>query len=852
MSRLRQHPAVAAAPACLALSCISLIASPALAQDDGGARAKPERLGGVTVTDTVIDEQGYKVDAAASPKFTAPLVDTPRSVTIIPAQVIKDTGSASLTEALRTVPGVTLGAGEGGNPLGDRPFIRGFDSQASTYLDGVRDVGAQSREVFAVEQIEVVKGSDSSMGGRGSAGGSLNLVSKLPTADRFIAASGSIGTDDYKRVTVDINQPLNDLVGVRLAAMWHDQDVAGRDAIWSKRWGVAPSIKIGLNGPTSLTLSYYHLKTDELPDSGIPYLYNSSNAPADVLETGPAEAYTTISGTAVERPRGAFYGLRSRDFRKTTVDNFTARVQHEFDGGITLRNTSRYGRSEQSYIWTQPDDQQGNVYGTKNGAGTITSPGGQVWRRINSRYSYSEGLINQTDLFGEVNFLGLKNSFSAGLEFASERAANGSYVSDPYNTLYEGPTRNTSRPDGLYYGASGIPISTGSMFSPRCNAASLAHYNCTTVASPNPDDPWVSYLGGDIFTTLSPIQRTLPKTWTQTRAESWGASFFDTITITDQLLLNLGGRYDHYKTKVSPGVAVDVTAARTWIERTDELWNYQAGLILKPTPGSSIYVSISSSATPPGSYLAQGSEGNALATTAANGLTPQELTDALKVEKTKSYEIGTKWNLFGDSLALTLAGFQTETKNARATGDNGLVAFIGERRIRGIEFGFNGNITPEWSVFGGYTYMDAKIVDGGFTKTTVAGKDYYAPNVNTGKRFPNTPKHSFTAFTNYAVTPQFTIGGGAIYMSKVYGGYQEKGSRTVQDGVVVLPPVLARMVPGYLRFDANASFKINDAIQIQANVQNVGNKLYYDKAYAAHYANQAPGRTAILTLNVKY
>lgn len=829
LSRFRSASATTAS-AYLALTCVGFAASPALAQDTG-TEGNPTRLGGVTVTDTAIDEGSYKTDKPDSPKFTAPLLDTPRSVTVIPAQVIKDTASASLTEALRTVPGITLGAGEGGNPLGDRPFIRGFDSQASTYLDGVRDIGAQSREVFAVEQIEVVKGSDSSMGGRGSAGGSLNLVSKVPSADRFIAASGSIGTDDYKRATVDINQPINDLVGVRLAAMWHDQDVAGRDAIWSRRWGVAPSLKIGLDGPTSLTVSYYHLETDELPDSGIPYLYTSGNVPAGVSETGPARNFTSISGETIHRPRDAYYGLRDRDFRKTNVDNFTMRAEHEFDGGITLRNTARYGRSDQRYVWTQPDDQQGNVYGTN--AADPARAGGYVWRRINSRYSYAEGFINQTDLFGEARFLGLKHSFAASLEFAREEAANGGYVSNA---------------------ATGSAIATGSTQNPRCNADMLARYNCTTVASPNPGDPWVSY-ASDTSSALAAIERGQPKTWTLSKADSWGVSFFDTITFTEQLLLNIGGRYDHYKTRVSPGLAVASTDAREWLARSDDLWNYQVGLIFKPTPDSSLYISTSSSATPPGSFLAQGSESNSL--TPGRGET-NVTPDDLKVEKTRSYEIGAKWNLFGDSLALTLAAFQTETKNARAAAENGLLAYIGERRIRGIEFGFNGNITPDWNVFGGYTYLDSRIVDGGITTTTavdtVTGQEVtiFGPSVNTGTRFPNTPKHSFTAYTNYNVTPRLTIGGGAIYMSKVYGGTQEVGARTITNGQLVLPRTLARMVPSYWRFDASASYRITDAVQVQVNVQNVGNKLYYDKAYTAHYATQAPGRTAILTLNMKY
>lgn len=808
----------------LAMSCIGMLATsaPALAQAQNQRSAEQAQLGGDTVTYEELDEGSYKSDVAASPKFTAPLLDTPRSVTIIPQQLIQDTGSASLTEVLRTVPGITFGAGEGGNPLGDRPFIRGFDSQASTYLDGVRDIGAQSREVFAVEQIEVVKGSDSSMGGRGSAGGSLNLVSKTPQSDPFIRATGSLGTDAYKRVTVDINQPLNDFVGVRIAGMWHDQDVSGRDAIWSKRWGVAPSLTLGLDGPTSLTIGYYHLKTEELPDSGVPYLYTAGNAPAGVLETGPADVYTTIGGVQVDRRRGAYYGLVARDFRDTTVDNLTVRVQHVFDGGITLRNTTRYGHSTQGYVWTQPDDQQGNVYGT-NAANPATA-GGLVWRRTNTRYSYAEGWINQTDLFGEVSLGGLRNSFAMSLEFADERAGNGSYVSNP---------------------ATGTGIAAGSSVSPRCSAAMIARYNCTTLANPNPNDPWVSY-ASDTSTVLAAIQRSAPKTWTLSEARSIGASFFDTITITDALLLNIGGRYDHYETSVSPGLAATATTSRTWISREDDLWNYQLGLVFKPLPNGSVYVSSSSSSTPPGSFLAQGSEGNAVNTGS------QDLTDALKVERTRSYEVGTKWDLFGGDLNLSLALFQTETKNARATAENGVVAYIGERRIRGVEFGFSGNITPEWSVFGGYTYMDAVIVDGGITTTTIGGVAYYGPSVNTGKPFPNTPEHSFTAFTSYAVTPQFTIGGGAMYTSKVYGGFQDKGARTLSGGQLVIPPAFGRMVPGYWRFDANAAFKLNDAIQIQANVQNVFDKLYYDKAYTAHYASQAPGRTAILSVNLAF
>src|SRR5690606_24173303 len=124
-----------------------------------------------------------------------------------------------------------------------------------------------------------------------------------------------------------------------------------------------------------------------------------------------------------------------------------------------------------------------------------------------------------------------------------------------------------------------------------------------------------------------------------------------------------------------------------------------------------LYASYATSATPPNSLLGEGSEQNSL--TPGRGQ-PVTDPDALKVEKTKSYEIGAKANLFGEALALNVALFETETRNARALDDNNTVSFIGKRRIRGAELGITGNVTEAWSVFGGYTYLDAKITNGGF------------------------------------------------------------------------------------------------------------------------------------------
>ncbi|WP_207080658.1 TonB-dependent siderophore receptor [Novosphingobium sp. KA1] len=792
-SRFR-HSSATAAQAYLALSCIGLAtsAAPALAQDS--TEAAPARLGGMTVSDTAIDDDGYKVDTLSSPKATAPLIDTPRSITVISSRLLSDTNSTSLAEALRTVPGITMGAGEGGNALGDRPFIRGSDSQASTYLDGVRDIAAQSRETFAVEAIEVTKGSDSVTNGSGNAGGSINLVSKAPKADRFAHLDASYGNDDYKRVTVDVNQPLNDFIGVRINGMWHDQDVAGRDAVWQKRWGVAPSIKFGLNGPTSLQLDWYHLHTSELPDTGIPYLTTISNQPGANDQTAPA-------GTSV-RSRDAYYGLADRDFRKTTVDQFTARFQHEFDNGLTLRNTARFSDSSQKYLWTQPDDSKGNVYSY-----------GTVSRRVNSRYSKQQGLVDQLDLSGTFATGVLEHSFTAALEYSWQKSGYGSYYAD--STSYTAlPTAVTC-----------------------ATATSGSNAICTDLANPNPYDSWTGSI------VKGPANsRTLAS------SETYSASLFDTISLGEHWKLNIGGRYDHYDTDASAAVAKPFTAARTWQHRTDDLFTYQAGLVFKPVSNGTIYVSTATSAIPPGSFLAQGSEDNGLTTAGVS-------TDDLKVAKTTSYEAGTKWNLFGEALALSFDVFQTRTTNSRTTNPDGGVLNVGTKRIRGFELGFSGNITPEWNVFGGYTYMDSKVLNAGLTATTGtdasgAAAKYYAPAAATGHAFPNTPKNSFTLFTNYKVTPQLTLGGGAIYMDKVYGGFSD--TRTYTNGVFTIVKTRATYVPSYWRFDANASYDITDNIAVRVNALNITNKLYYDQAYSTHYAHQAAGRTVIGTVSFKY
>jgi len=121
----------------------------------------------------------YKVERSANSRITEPLINTPRTVTTIPKEVLADKGATSVRELVRTTPGLTLGTGEGGNAFGDRVFIRGFDARNDMYINGVRESGVSMRETFMTEQVEVIKGPAGTIGGRGTAGGAVNRAGSV-------------------------------------------------------------------------------------------------------------------------------------------------------------------------------------------------------------------------------------------------------------------------------------------------------------------------------------------------------------------------------------------------------------------------------------------------------------------------------------------------------------------------------------------------------------------------------------------------------------------------------------------------------------------------------------------------
>lgn len=236
----------------------------------------------------------------------------------------------------------------------------------------------------------------------------------------------------------------------------------------------------------------------------------------------------------------------------------------------------------------------------------------------------------------------------------------------------------------------------------------------------------------------------------------------------------------------------------------------------------SIYISYATSSTPANATLGEGNEGQSL-TPGRGGVGPNAADMA--PEKNKTYEIGTKWDMFDKTMSFTAAIFRTETTNARITLANGDYAMAGKNQVDGLELGLSGAITPKWHVFGGYTYLRSNLKSNGDG----------AASANDGNNFPNTPKHSFSLWSTYKATTQLTVGAGAYFVDSQFG-----------DAANVLE------IPSYWRFDAMAAYRFNKHLSAQLNILNLADKKYYDKAYPAHYANIAPGRSAILNLNLSY
>ncbi|MBS0582023.1 MAG: TonB-dependent receptor [Proteobacteria bacterium] len=336
----------------------------------------------------------YKAKTSGDSRHTRPLAETPQTIQVVTAAAIADSGQTDLKQILSSQPGITLGTGENGNMFGDNFVIRGQSAKSDVFVDGLRDPGMSTRESFAIEQVEITKGPNSSFAGRGSAGGAINAITKQATLDyNFTRVNLGVGTDSYQRYTADINKAIGDNAAVRINALWADQDVPDRDPASRARKGLAISGLYEASKDFSITLDYYGARgKDDYPDTGS---YLVGNQPY----RRPTESDVV--------------GAQDGDFMKSDIDTGTARIRWNIAPEVTLNSLTRYGTTNNSYAFWAPQ------YNTNAQAATI---------QTHSRWQDVKYFAHQDNLRWDTNLFGRKNESVFTLEYTDHQVDQGGYT----------------------------------------------------------------------------------------------------------------------------------------------------------------------------------------------------------------------------------------------------------------------------------------------------------------------------------------------------------------------------------------------------------------------------------------
>lgn len=407
------------------------------------AAAAPAPAGAVDRNPYADPAAPYKVDhVQASGKFPEPMLNTPKTITVLSKEVLEDKNATTLKEIGRSTAGVTLGSGEGGNAFGDRFFIRGFDARNDVFIDGIRDPAVSIRENFFTEQIEILRGPASSYAGRGTAGGAINIVTKQAGDVNFKRMDTEFGTDRTKRVTLDVNQVIDPAFSVRAGGLFQDANVAGRNYVTDDRWGTFLSTKYTPTNEIKITTNYVHTDLSGLPDFGVPY-YKQGNVPV----------------TSAGIPRGTWYGFLNRDFQTARQDFGTATAEYKVNDAITLSSKVRGEHSLLNYIGTLP---QNPVTTNINPLLWTTTASAQ------SRYQTVDVWANQNEATFKLDTGGVKHTAVFGVEYTNENISIDRYSGLASELAGSGFTSNGAlsginlySPQSTYIGGFGSPSLTG-------------------------------------------------------------------------------------------------------------------------------------------------------------------------------------------------------------------------------------------------------------------------------------------------------------------------------------------------------------------------------------------------------
>ena len=318
-------------------------------------------------------------------KAPALLRDIPQSISIVTTQMMKDQAMQGMGDVVRYMPGLTIGQGEGNR---DQAVFRGNASTADFYVDGVRDDVQYFRDIYNVDRVEALKGSNAMVFGRGGGGGVLNRVMKqagaLPVRD-FSLEGGSFG---HRRLTTDFSESVSPLFAARVSSVYQQSESFRRGAEL-ERYGVTPTVTLGRGGEgSSLVLSYEHFQDHRTADRGIP----------------------SFAGAPVATTREAFFGDPDASRSDIRVNSMSATLTAHPLSRVTLTNRTRAANYDKYYR---------NVF-----AGAVSASGSQVTINAYDASADRTNVFNQTDVLVPFRAGNVRHTLLFGAELGTQQTAN--------------------------------------------------------------------------------------------------------------------------------------------------------------------------------------------------------------------------------------------------------------------------------------------------------------------------------------------------------------------------------------------------------------------------------------------
>lgn len=732
---------VAAAPA--------VVAAPRPAAPTGPSEPAPFVPTGMTLGGGPSNVVGYVAHGTSTAtKTNTPILDIPQSVTIVTQQQLQDRASFSLNQALSYVPGVTVTGGEGNK---DAISIRGQNSSADFYRDGIRDDAEYYRDLYNIQAVEVLKGPSALTFGRGGGGGIINRVTKKADGVERRDMEVSFGSFGRKRVTIDLGQAVSDQLALRLNGLY-EQSYGYRNFFKMERYGVNPTLTWKPLQNTFVTLGYEHYYDRRMNDRGIPSIGMGSfydGYPAGLASLVPGYPAPTNNWTFFGN---AFPSPTTNNYSRANVNIVDLYMEHKTDSGLEIKNHTLYANYAKRYANTFPGE---NVLLFEG------PPGGQMEIEGYVHNTPRTNIFNQTDLIYRYQMTPeIKHTLLAGAEVGNQTSAS---------------ERNLS-----CFGT------------PETSLAVNCDGSLTAVDAP--------FLRPTLYL---PMVYGDPRERRYTNLNVASGYVQDQIAITKHLDILAGVRFDHFDLNFTgadfplpPGADPNGQAAETAegeivdpinqkIHSVTNKWSPRLGAVIKPTDALSYYFAYSRSFLPPASdqFVV---------------LTPS--LAALQPQGFQNIEVGMKYQVL-PNLLFTAALYQLNRSNQPIT-VTAFNAVSANTRTRGGELGLVGNVTEQWQMSLGYGLQSARILNASVDPNPIDPWLTYD-----GKVTPNVPRNTFSYWNKYDVSSFLGagpgvvgLGAGVIYNAKFYAA---------ADNAVIVPGYARVDAAAYFKITPTITAQVN-------------------------------------------